>query len=74
MIFSNDSEEPRRLVLEYAQRVDGEEVPAIKCTTLVEDGGSQVMTFEIDLPSAAYGPFQFVVPGVDGQAIEVVVP
>jgi hypothetical protein len=74
VIFSNDSEEPRRLVLEYAERVDGEEVPAIQCTTLVEDGGSQVMTFEIDLPSAAYGPFQFVVPGVDGESIEVVVP
>jgi hypothetical protein len=32
------------------------------------------MTFTIDLPSADFGPFQFVVPGVEGQAIEVVVP
>jgi hypothetical protein len=35
------------------------------------------MTFQIDLPSALYeevGPFQFVVPGVEGAAIEVVVP
>ena len=61
-------------------RVENEEtgelepVPAEQCTTLVEEGGSQLMTFSIDLPSEVYGPYQFVVPGVDGQSIEVVVP
>jgi hypothetical protein len=77
VIFNNASDEPRRLVLEYVERVDGEPVPAVKCTSLVEHEGSQLMTFEIDLPSAAYedtGPFRFVVPGIDDQAIEVVVP
>jgi hypothetical protein len=33
------------------------------------------MTFEIGVPSSASDhPYQFVVPGVEGEAIEVVVP
>ena len=51
-----------------------EPVPAQSCTTLVEEGGSQLMTFSIDLPSEVYGPYQFAVPGLDDQAIEVIVP
>ncbi len=80
VLFVNESDEERRLALEYQVRVENEEtgqlepVPAEQCTTLVEEGGSQLMTFEIDLPSEVYGPFQFIVPGVEGQSIEVVVP
>ena len=68
------SDEERRLALEYVVRVENEEtgqlepVPAEQCTTLVEDGGSQMMTFSIDLPSEVYGPYQFVVPGLDDQS------
>jgi hypothetical protein len=75
VIFNNESDEPRRLVLEYAERVDNEVVPAVRCTPLVEEGGSGFMTFEIGVPSGATEhPYQFTVPGVDGQSIEVVVP
>jgi hypothetical protein len=75
LIFNNESDEPRRLVLEYAERVDNEVVPVVHCTSLVEDGGSGFMTFEIGVPSgASEHPYQFVVPGVEGESIEVVVP
>jgi hypothetical protein len=80
VLFVNESDEERRLALEYAVRVENEEtgqlepVPAEQCTTLVDEGGSQLMTFSIDLPSEVYGPYRFVVPGVEGQSIEVVVP
>ena len=79
VLFVNESDEQRRLVLEYAVRVENatgelEPVPAQSCTTLVEEGGSQLMTFSIDLPSEVNGPYQFVVPGLDDQAIEVIVP
>ena len=79
VLFVNENVEDRRLVLEYTERVENadgdlEEVPAVQCTTLVEQGGSQLLTFSIDLPSEVYGPYQFVVPGVDDQSIGVVVP
>src|SRR4029450_7206975 len=49
--------------------------PAVRCPPLVEDGGSGFMTFEIGVPSPASDhPYQFVVPGVEGEAIEAVVP
>ncbi len=56
VLFVNESDEQRRLVLDYAVRVENatgelEPVPAQSCTTLVEEGGSQLMTFSIDLPS-----------------------
>ena len=79
VLFVNESDEERRLVLDYKVRAENEDgdlvaVATQECTALVEEGGSQLMTFSIDLPSEAYGPFQFFVPGVDDQAIEVVVP
>jgi hypothetical protein len=77
VLFHNESDEDRRLVLEYAVAGDDTDEPFVaaqQCTALVEEGGSQFMTFSIDLPSEAAGPFQFVVPGIDDQAIEVIVP
>jgi hypothetical protein len=79
VLFVNENDEERRLVLEYTERLENadgdlEEVPAAQCTTLVEEGGSQLLTFSIDLPSEVYGPYQFVVPGLDDQSIAVVVP
>ena len=44
------------------------------CTTLVEDGGAQLMTLTIDVPSATVeGGYQFRVPGTDA-SLEVIVP
>lgn len=44
------------------------------CTSLVEDGGAQLMTLQIDVPSAAVeGGYQFRVPGTDA-SLEVFVP
>ena len=76
VLFINESDEERRLVLEYAVASDGDppSVAAQQCTALVDEDGSQFLTFSIDLPSEVYGPFRFVVPGVEDQAIEVIVP
>lgn len=44
------------------------------CTTLVEDGGAQLLTLTIDVPSAAVdGGYLFRVPGTDA-ALELIVP
>ena len=51
VLFVNETDEERRLVLEYAVRAENAEtdeleaVPAQQCTPLVEEGGSQLMTF-----------------------------
>ena len=80
VLFVNESDEERRLVLEFGElevtdEVTGEEetLALMECTPLVGEGGSQLMTVTIGRSSLAYGPYQFVVPGVDGQSIEVVV-
>jgi hypothetical protein len=83
--FRNESEEERRLVLNLGERaavdeateetIPDETVPVQHCTALVEEGGSQFMTFTIARSSStADSPYTFTVPGVDGQAIEVIVP
>lgn len=83
--FLNETEEERRLVLNLGERpavdeateetIPDETVPVQVCTALVEEGGSQLMTFTIaEASAAAEDPYTFTVPGVDGQAIEVVVP
>ena len=83
--FRNESNEDRRLVLNLGERaavdeetdetIPGETVPVQLCTAQVEDGGSQLLTFRITKPSRyADSPYTFTVPGVDGQAIEVIVP
>jgi predicted phage tail protein len=85
VLFRNESAEDRRLVLDLGTRPEvdeatGETVPDTEvanqiCTTLVEDGGSQFMTFSIAEPSElAENPYRFVVPGVDGTEVGVVVP
>lgn len=81
VLFRNDSGEARRLVLHGGTRLDdpsdttSEQVPAQFCTALVEEGGTQLLTFTISTPSvAATEPMEFVVPGVDGAVVEVVVP
>jgi len=45
------------------------------CTQLVENGGEQMLTVEFPKPSfVSEEPYQIVVPGVEGQQIEIVVP
>jgi hypothetical protein len=83
--FRNETEEDRRLVLNLGERaavdeateetIPGETVAVQHCTALVEEGGSQFMTFSIPESSSADNEYTFTVPGVDdGQAIEVIVP
>lgn len=84
IIFHNESDEPRRLTLTTGQRplldeegeeIEGQTTPDQRCTALAEEGGSQLLTFRIDKRSAvADEAFELTVPGVEGQAIEVVVP
>ena len=79
--FRNETDEDRRLVLDLGVRPevdgDGEEIPDTEvpnqlCTQLVEEGGSQLMTFSIPTPSRyAQQPYRFVVPGVDGAEVPV---
>lgn len=79
--FRNESDEDRRLVLDLGTRAETDEtgetipdreVPNQLCTQLVEDGGSQLMTFSIPTPSRyADTPYRFVVPGVDGAEVPV---
>jgi len=83
--FRNETDEDRRLVLNLGERaavdeeteetIPDEFVPIQYCTALVEDGGSQLLTFRIPQSSAVAGTtYTFTVPGVAGQAVEVVVP
>jgi hypothetical protein len=81
IIFQNESEHERRLTLdlgtETVEGEDGEEevVPNQSCTTLVEEGGEQLLTVSIPVPSSAVpGGYRFFVPGVEGAELEVVVP
>jgi len=79
--FRNESAEPRRLLLDLgpngATLSDpvGSGQPTQRCTALVEEGGSQLLTFSITAPSAGReAPYVFTVPGLEGTEIEVVVP
>lgn len=82
VLFRNDSDVARRLVLDLGERpvvVNGEEtdelMPDQLCTALVEPGGTQIMTFSIGPATVGTdNDFGFFVPGVDGQRIPVVVP
>ena len=81
--FVNDSSEDRRLVLDLGTKpaldadgnpIEDTSVPNQICTALVEDGGSQFLTFSIPVASAyADQPYRFVVPGVEGAEVAVVV-
>jgi hypothetical protein len=55
---------------------EGEELSnqRLVCTTLIEEGGSQLLTLKIDIPSGAVeGGYVFYVPGTDAE-LKVVVP
>jgi|GEM_PF-55799 len=88
VIFRNESDEDARLSLDMGTmtvEADGEEVEARHqiCTTLIEGGGAQLLTVEIDQPSFAFsdpnpngaGPgIWFFVPGTESATLEVLVP
>lgn len=81
VLFRNESDEARRLVLDLGTKTveddegNTEEIPDQRCTALVEPGGAQMMTFVVAKSSVATGQsYGFVVPGLDNARVEVVVP
>lgn len=81
VLFHNDSDEARRLVLNAGTRAEvpddpaSERVPAEYCTALVDEGGTQLLTFTIaNTSDAVEEPMTFTVPGVETATVEVVVP
>lgn len=74
VLFNNESSEPRRLSIDTEGASEPEERRVV-CTALVEEGGTQLLTVRFDKPSFAVEvPYEFVVPGVDGAVLPVVVP
>ncbi len=79
--FINQSGEKRRLTLDLGtkpevdaegQPIEDTAVPNQVCTALVDDGGSQFLTFSVPTASAfAEQPYRFVVPGAEGAEVEV---
>jgi hypothetical protein len=85
ILFRNETEEDRRLVLDLGTRAEVDpqtgdtipdtEVPAQECTQLVKEGGDQLLTFSIPTSSAyAESPYRLFVPGVEGAEVAVLVP
>jgi len=81
ILFVNESDEARRMVLSYGKVVedlgDGVERETLlqSCTSKVEKGGQQSVTVRIPQPSfASDEPFSITVPGVSSARLSVVVP
>lgn len=73
VIFHNDTDEPQRLTGRFGSFPD--EPEAVSCTTAVEPGKSVYLGFRIPKSNAASStPLEFIVPGIDGATIEIVVP
>jgi hypothetical protein len=83
--FINETDEPRRLVLDLGTRPEvdeatGDTIPDTEepnqiCTAIADEDGSQFLTFTIARSSSlAASPYRFFVPGVDGAQMEVLVP
>ncbi len=73
IIFHNDSGEAQRLTGRFGTFPDQPE--AVSCTTAVHPGKSAYLGFEIPKTNAASStPLEFIVPGVDGASIKIVVP
>ena len=76
VMFLNESDDYARLVLELHPAEDSTGDERV-CTTLVEEGGRQILTVEFDRPSFALEAegvnYEFVVAGTEASA-EVVVP
>lgn len=73
VIFHNDTHEPHRLTGRFGSSAD--EPEAVSCTTAVNPGKSAYLGFKISKTNVASDtPLEFVVPGIDGAIIEIVVP
>ncbi len=82
IIFTNESPEHRRLSLDLGAAVAAEAEDEAqrserdqRCTSLVEEGGAQMLTVTVPVPSVAVeGGYYFFVPGVESARLELVVP
>jgi hypothetical protein len=89
VIFINESSEARRLTLDLGPVEEGREEEQEEeqeeeeshvgrdqtCTTLVEDGGEQLLTITVGVPSIAVPDgYRFFVPGVASADLGLVVP
>ncbi len=73
VIFHNETDEPQRLTGRLGSFPDQPE--AVSCTTAVHPGKTAYFGFEIPKTNAASStPLEFVVPGVEGATIQIVVP
>lgn len=73
IIFINNSDTDRRLSVDLTVPSDSA-TPVLKCTTLVEPGGSQNITITFGAPStlATNGYYSLFVPGVDTAHLDVI--
>ena len=80
VLFRNEFDAEVRLSAFFGtevREVEGEETetPRMACTSLVEDGGAQMLTLIFPEPSiASPDGFRFFVPGVESASLELVVP
>jgi hypothetical protein len=81
ILFVNDTDEARRMVVSYGKVVEDlgggveKETLLQACTSKVEKGGQQSVTVRIPQPSfASDEPFSITVPGVSSARLNVVVP
>ena len=79
IMFVNEDSEPRRFTVnmgEFADPAGGAPTKATpRCTTLLEEGGKAMLTLKFERPSiASITGYSIVVPGIEDQAIQVLVP
>jgi len=81
ILFKNRDDESRRMVFTYGKVVEDlgggvtNETELKACTSLVEQGGEQMVSVIVPKPSfASTEPYTITVPGLEGQSIEVQVP
>lgn len=80
IIFRNYDAEPRRFTMNLGKFVDNSsDPPAIttpkSCTTTIEQGKEALLTVRFTKPSSvSQEPYTITSPGLEGQAIEVIVP
>ena len=75
-IFRNFDSGRFRLVAHLGTRkvTDGVVEEVVLCTQLIKRGAEQLLTLSVPKSSVANGPYSLSVAGVDGQAIELIVP
>ena len=77
VLFRNKTDGDHRLTLFYGTTKVSDDVVEenLTCTQMIGNDKEQILTFKIPKPSIASDkPYEFYVPGVEGQSIEVVVP